>query len=156
MPSFIPKDDEDQNKFMGKSDILMLLTIAIIGVGGYFYYQHIKKQTAAAFEAAQVQFDAKEYEEALVSYTNMESELVYKTDSLDSLMYDRSSFILDLKANQKEVFHIIDSLNKKGLPLEAQKWTAKLKGEYFLKKGQLDLIETVKQAKDSTTTAAAE
>lgn len=154
MPSFIPKDDEDQNKFMGKSDILMLLTFAIIGIGGYFYYQHIKEQTAEAFTSAQVQFDAKEYEEALISYTNMESELVYKTDSLDSLMYDRSSFILDIKANQKEVYHIIDSLNQKGLPLEAKKWTEKLQGAYFLKKGQLDLIETVKQAKDTAAIAA--
>ena len=154
MPSFIPKDDEDQNKFMGKSDILMLLSFAFIGIGGYLYYQHIQKQTLEAFEAAQIQFDAKDYENALVSYTDMESELIYKTDSLDSLMYDRSSFILDIKANQKEVFLIIDSLNQKALPLEAKKWTEKLQGEYFLKKGQLELIETVKLATDSTVAIA--
>lgn len=154
MPSFIPKDDEDQNKFMGKSDILMLLSFALIGIGGYFYYQHIQKQTSEAFESAQIQFEAKDYENALVSYTNMESDLIYKTDSLDSLMYDRSSFILDIKANQKEVFHIIDSLNKKNLLIEAKKWTAKLQGEYFLKKGQLELIKTLKLVTDSTVAIA--
>jgi len=89
--SFLKKEDEDgesKSKFMGKGDIIFLLALAII-IGGIWYYNKSTKETAYSHYAkCDVLFATDSLDKAKECYESA-LDLGYRTDSLDSIGYNR-------------------------------------------------------------------
>ncbi len=96
--SFI-KDEAAESKFVSKNDLLTLLVLGVLFAGGYFYYKNAKETAKERVTAAEEVFVSGDYIKATLAFEEL-NDLAWKSDSLDSLIYERMSFLADLKEGQ--------------------------------------------------------
>jgi hypothetical protein len=99
MISFLKKEEEKQGGFMGKSDIIFVLVIAAVIGGFWFYTKTIKENSAKKFQLCNQLWDSGDLVRANTCFDEA-SDLQYITDSLDSVIYERTEkikVIIDLE-----------------------------------------------------------
>ncbi len=141
--SFLKDENEVPAKFIGLSDLLTLIVIAALGAGGYFYFEWAKKDSEEKLTKALEVYETGTRVEAYDAFMQLE-DLQYKSDSLDSIIYEKQSVLFDISENQKILFQTIED------KLEAKDSTAfvilmkEWKGVDFLAKNRQVKVEAWK------------
>ena len=105
--SFLKDENEVPPKFIGLSDLLTLIVIAALGAGGYYYFDWAKKDSEVKLEAALKVLETGTRVEAYKAFSKLEN-LQYRSDSLDSIIYEKQSVLIDISENQKILFETIE------------------------------------------------
>lgn len=105
--SFLKDENEVPPKFIGLSDVLTLLVIAALGAGGYYYFDWAKKDSEIKLKAALEVLETGTRVEAYNAFAKLEN-LQYRSDSLDSIIYEKQSALIDISANQQILFETIE------------------------------------------------
>ena len=92
---------------MGWQDGVFLLVIVGLIVGGYQYYQHVKKESSEIFARCNALFDAaaeipEKYLEAEACYDST-MDLSFTNDTMDVIREERLGKIEDMRIFQKDV-----------------------------------------------------
>jgi hypothetical protein len=143
MVSFL-KDADSKDKFSWW-DIIILLVLVGLGVGFYWYSGYIKRQSVAAFDAAQEIFDAHDYKQALKTYESMHS-LAWMNDSLDSIRYERVTYLSEVKELEENSYLRVRSALQQADTTTAREAIADLQIIYFLddeRKTEIDSWKTL-------------
>jgi len=93
--SFLKKDEDGndtKSKFMGKGDIIFLLVLAMLIGGFWFYNKSSKERSYSHYARCEALFEADSLNEAKECYSEA-LNLGYRTDSLDSIAYNRENII---------------------------------------------------------------
>jgi hypothetical protein len=147
MISFLKKVDEEgaeqKSKFMGKSDIIFLLVVGSL-VGGFWYFSKSAKEgTYVHFTRCDSLYAAQNMRDAESCY-EAGIDLGYRSDSLDSIGYLRRETLENLRDNEKNQSHALDSLLRVGDSAGAWKIKAALPKVYFLEGEPLKQWESLK------------
>lgn len=137
--SFI-KESRDDDK-MAMSDVILVLVLVVGGLGLWWYTSSSKSQSFEAFAQAEKLLEEEKYEEAFDAWFELQ-KISYKSDSLDSLLYENLSFVEELKEGNIKSFRSIDSLLKIS-PIHHTKIQQNLKmiqEPYFLQSKQAERV----------------
>lgn len=139
--SFIKKENEDDK--MAKSDIMLVVAVAVIGLGLWWYTTSSKNASYKAFTEAQQLIDDKQYEKAFDTWFALQN-ISYKSDSLDSILYKNLSFLEDLKTGNLESYRAINKLLEDSIPnqLKIQQRLSVIQEPYFLKEDQVSQVKS--------------
>ena len=135
--SFI--QDEDR-KTASVGDVVTLIAIVGLVVGGYFYYRVSRQSALEGFAQADSLFVAGNYAEALERYAQLQ-DAGWKSDSLDSILYDRQAKIEGWKELSAEVTVSVDSLLAAGDTAGAVARLGELPNRAFLDEAHARLAE---------------
>ena len=137
--SFI--QDEDR-KTASVGDVVTLIAIVGLVVGGYFYYRVSRQSALEGFAQADSLLVAGNYAEALERYTQLQ-DAGWKSDSLDSILYDRQAKIEGWKELSAEVTVSVDSLLAAGDTAGAVARLGELPSRAFRDEAHARLAETL-------------
>lgn len=141
--SFLKKEDAGNAKFVSKGDVISLMVLTVLIIGGYFGYGHLKEESFRRVTEAEAVFATKDYVKSYAAFESLD-DLVWKSDSLDSIIYDRMSFLADRKENQR---FLLDEMKERhgkkdtnGVLESLKKWD----GVEFLEETQKVELEELK------------
>ena len=149
---------------MGWQDGVFLLVIIGLIVGGYQYYQYVKRNSAETFAKCDALYvaaaqDVSKYAEAEVCYESTR-ELAFTSDSLEVLSQNRLGEIEDMRLAQKDLLSDANAALDKGDTATAAKIVTEYKGAMLLYTGdksewdEIVKIAEIKAAKDAAKTVA--
>ena len=150
---------------MGWQDGVFLLVIIGLIVGGYQYYQYVKRNSAETFAKCDALYvaaaeDASKYAEAEVCYESTRT-LAFTSDSLEVLSQNRLGEIEDMRLAQKDLLSDANAALDKGDTAAAAKIVTEYKGAMLLYTGdksewdEIVKIAEVYAAKEAAKAAAA-
>jgi hypothetical protein len=152
MISFLNKDNQEQSGFMGKGDIIFLVVIAALAIGGFWYVKNIKGISYTHFDSCIQMFNEKQLAQASVCFDEAQ-DLHYKNDSLDKVLYEYSTKLFEMEQAERALFGTLSQM------AESQDWHTlhKLHSKlpesfYFLAPEQTQSILTWMQKADSVAT----
>jgi tetratricopeptide (TPR) repeat protein len=105
------KDENAKEPMISKGDLITLIVMIVIGGGFWYYYNTSKTETQKAFAEADALYKQKNYTEALKAYEKL-PELSWRSDSLEKIMYERTSELADRKEQEEILFEYLDSLSQ--------------------------------------------
>ena len=149
---------------MGWQDGVFLLVIIGLIVGGYQYYQYVKRNSAETFAKCDALYvaaaqDVSKYAEAEVCYESTR-ELAFTSDSLEVLSQNRLGEIEDMRLAQKDLLSDANAALDKGDTATAAKIVTEYKGAMLLYSGdksewdEIVKIAEIKAAKDAAKAVA--
>lgn len=138
--SFIKDTNKDAS--MAKSDIILILVFVIGGLGLWWFTSTSKSESFQAFDDAQILIDEKKYEEAYDVWFELQN-IGYKTDSLDSILYENLSYLEEIKTNNLEGYRAIKKILEDSIPNEVkiQQRLQVMTLPYFFKDDQLQAVK---------------
>ncbi len=150
---------------MGWQDGVFLLVIIGLIVGGYQYYQHVKRTCAETFAKCDALYvaateDASKFAEVEACYETT-WDLAFVSDTLEVLRQNRLGQIEDLRNAQKDMLASANDALDKGDTSAAAKIVTEYKGAMLLYTGdksewdEIVKIAEVQAAKEAAKVAAA-
>ena len=124
------------------SDTIFFIVIVAAIVGGVVYYHVAKDNALEGFSQADELFAAGKYEEALAKYVELQ-DAGWKSDSLDSILYERQAKIEGWKELTAEVMQSADSLLRAGDTAAAVARLGELPNRAFLDDMQRALVASL-------------
>lgn len=124
---------------MGWQDGVFLLVLVGVIVGGYQYYQHVKRSCAETFASCETLYaaaaqDASKYAEVETCYEGT-WDLAFVSDSLEVKRQERLGEIEDMRNAQKDVLANANAALDKGDSSAAVKMVTEYKGAMLLYTG---------------------
>ena len=149
---------------MGWQDGVFLLVIVGLIVGGYQYYQYVKRNCAETFAACDALYvaaaqDASKYAEVETCY-EATWDLAFVSDTLEVLRQNRLGEIEDMRNAQKDLLASANEALDKGDTVAAAKIVTEYKGAMLLYTGdksewdEIVKIAEIQAAKAAATAAA--
>lgn len=147
---------------MGWQDGVFLLVIIGLIVGGYQYYQYVKRNSAETFAKCDALYvaaaqDVSKYAEVEACYESTR-ELAFTSDSLEVLSQNRLGEIEDMRLAQKDLLSDANAALDKGDTATAAKIVTEYKGAMLLytgDKSEWDDIVKIAQIQAAKNAAAA-
>lgn len=150
---------------MGWQDGVFLLVIIGLIVGGYQYYQYVKRNSAETFAKCDALYvaaaqDVSKYAEVEACYESTR-ELAFTSDSLEVLSQNRLGEIEDMRLAQKDLLSDANAALDKGDTATAAKIVTEYKGAMLLYTGDksewddIVKIAQIQAAKDAAKAVAA-
>jgi len=124
---------------MGWQDGVFLLVIIGLVIGGYQYYQHVKRSSAEAFAACEATFVAAQTD--ATKFADVEKcyeatwDLGFVSDSLEVVRQNRLGSIEDMRNVQKDLLASANAAFDKGDTAAALKIVTEYKGAMLLYSG---------------------
>ncbi len=151
--SFLKKEDEPQ-KFISLSDVITLLVIGGLVGGGYLYYKWVKKEAETRLTEVLKVYENGTPVEALKAFESLEN-LQWKSDSLDSIIYEKQSELYERSENQKLLLEMIEEKWKAMDTAAAIALMKQWKGVEFLSEAQVARVKEFEKLLLSPTDSSA-
>lgn len=135
---------------MGWQDVVFLIVLVGLVVGGYYYYQYTKKNSAEAFAKCDELYVAAETDPAQLieaeSCYNATWDLGFVSDSMEILRQDRLGAIEDKRNHLKDLFtDVMDAIADKD-SAKALEIVNGYKGPMLLPKSDRETWESIAKA----------
>lgn len=154
MLSFLKKEEEPQDG-MAKGDIIFIIVLLVAGLGIYFYSTTVKQKSTDIFDKCTSLYNSQEYAKATLCFDEEATNVHYKTDSLDKVLYEYTTKLYEIESAEREVFKTIEKLNESKNYKLVVKMTDKLPDRiHFLTDEQLSKLK--QWAKESREAIVAE